>query len=347
MIEVVNNQIKANDPPFTKKTFLQLQQQGCSKQEAREMIAAVVLEEIYDVLKEGKTFDEKKYELKLKELLEDNFIFDNVEQALADDKDEILQAKHKVYDALYEHKPSEAVRQFMQVWDKIKEWITDEFYIIDAKGNTIKPEMIDVDDKTEFRYELYNWLQDMEMEYSNSRMFEERIHFCNDVIELFAWQEDSPDNYRTAIGEALNDMQRYMECDEWFEAWLKEESDNPHCINGYLYCLTYRDDIEKAKIITEKYITEDIPCTLENETIFIRAQEIYEELKDHEMVLKYQAKIDQCQEEYDKSVDQYESEDDEPFYFYEPIIKEKKIYPNDPCPCGSGKKYKKCCRKVK
>ena len=20
-----------------------------------------------------------------------------------------------------------------------------------------------------------------------------------------------------------------------------------------------------------------------------------------------------------------------------------KIYPNDPCPCGSGKKYKKCC----
>lgn len=22
---------------------------------------------------------------------------------------------------------------------------------------------------------------------------------------------------------------------------------------------------------------------------------------------------------------------------------EKKIGPNDPCPCGSGKKYKKCC----
>ena len=21
----------------------------------------------------------------------------------------------------------------------------------------------------------------------------------------------------------------------------------------------------------------------------------------------------------------------------------KKIYPNDPCPCGSGKKYKQCC----
>ena len=27
------------------------------------------------------------------------------------------------------------------------------------------------------------------------------------------------------------------------------------------------------------------------------------------------------------------------------IVKEEKVYPNDPCPCGSGKKYKKCCGK--
>ncbi len=27
------------------------------------------------------------------------------------------------------------------------------------------------------------------------------------------------------------------------------------------------------------------------------------------------------------------------------IKKEAKVYPNDPCPCGSGKKYKKCCGK--
>lgn len=25
------------------------------------------------------------------------------------------------------------------------------------------------------------------------------------------------------------------------------------------------------------------------------------------------------------------------------IVKDKRVYPNDPCPCGSGKKYKKCC----
>ena len=29
------------------------------------------------------------------------------------------------------------------------------------------------------------------------------------------------------------------------------------------------------------------------------------------------------------------------------IVKEEKIYPNDPCTCGSGKKYKKCCGRNK
>ncbi len=29
------------------------------------------------------------------------------------------------------------------------------------------------------------------------------------------------------------------------------------------------------------------------------------------------------------------------------VVKESKVYPNDPCPCGSGKKYKKCCGKNK
>ena len=29
----------------------------------------------------------------------------------------------------------------------------------------------------------------------------------------------------------------------------------------------------------------------------------------------------------------------------QPVIAAKKVGPNDPCPCGSEKKYKKCCNK--
>ena len=44
---------------------------------------------------------------------------------------------------------------------------------------------------------------------------------------------------------------------------------------------------------------------------------------------------------YSQELTKKQSEDLWADYF----VKEKKIYPNDPCPCGSGKKYKKCCGK--
>lgn len=40
----------------------------------------------------------------------------------------------------------------------------------------------------------------------------------------------------------------------------------------------------------------------------------------------------------------YFDEDFEPIL--KPVVKPDKIYPNDPCPCGSGKKYKKCCGRL-
>jgi len=345
IIEAVDNQIKANDPPCAKNTFLQLQKQGRSKEEAKERIAAVLLEEMYYGLSYGKKFDEKEYEAKLNELVNDDFIFDDVEQSSADEKDEILQAKHKVYDALYEHNPIEAVAIFMDAWDKIKQYVKEEFYRIDRGGNTIKPELIDIDDKMDFKYDLFNWLQDIEMEFQNAKKYEELICFCRDVIDLFAWQEDSPDNYKTAIGEALNNLRKYEECDNWFESWLKEEPDNPNCINIYLFCLIDRNDIEKAKKAAEQYIGSVEKCTIDNEIMFIRAQSLYEAIGDHEKAKNYQDKIDKLQKQFYKNPLEYGSGYDKPLYFNQPVIKEKKIGRNDSCPCGSGKKYKKCCGK--
>lgn len=297
MINAVEKQIKSNNPPCTKATFFKLQEQGCSKQEAKEMIASVMLEQMYDVLRYGMIFDEKKYESELIELLNDDFIFDDVAMVLADEKDEMLQARNKIYDALYEHKSADAICMFMDLWDKIKKFIINEFYDIDTYGNTLKPEIMDVDDKTEFKYEFYNLFQDMEMQFSNAKMYKERIRFCRDAISLFAWNEDSADDYKTAIGEAYNSLEKYEDCDELFESWLKEESDNPNCICSYLFCLMERGDTKKAQKIAEKYITNDIQCTIDNEFMFFRVQLLYEKIGDKEKSLKYRIKIEKFQEE--------------------------------------------------
>ena len=51
ILEVVDNQINANNPPCTKEVYEKLQEAGYSKSEAKDKIGAIVLTEIYDILK--------------------------------------------------------------------------------------------------------------------------------------------------------------------------------------------------------------------------------------------------------------------------------------------------------
>ncbi len=61
ILEVVDNQLRDNDPPETKKTYKRLLKKGHSHQKACELIAAVLLTEMYNVIKYQRNHDEKKY----------------------------------------------------------------------------------------------------------------------------------------------------------------------------------------------------------------------------------------------------------------------------------------------
>ena len=61
IIEVVENQLDANDPPEIKQTLERLIFEGFSENEAKELIGNVVVAEVFEVLKEGKPFDIKRY----------------------------------------------------------------------------------------------------------------------------------------------------------------------------------------------------------------------------------------------------------------------------------------------
>jgi hypothetical protein len=68
ILEIVQNQLKANDPPETRLTFDRLLEEGYTEIQIKQMIASCVMVEIYDVLKSGKEFDEERYVRNLKEL---------------------------------------------------------------------------------------------------------------------------------------------------------------------------------------------------------------------------------------------------------------------------------------
>ena len=70
IIEVVENQIAANDPPEIKKTLVRLISEGFSMQDAKELIGNVVVVEVFEVLKVGKPFDINRYVAALNKLPE-------------------------------------------------------------------------------------------------------------------------------------------------------------------------------------------------------------------------------------------------------------------------------------
>lgn len=57
IMEVVNNQLKANDPPETRSTLERLVAEGYSEKEAKELIGCVVTSEIFDIMKNEEEFN--------------------------------------------------------------------------------------------------------------------------------------------------------------------------------------------------------------------------------------------------------------------------------------------------
>ena len=69
ILEIVDNQLRDNDPPIVREIYDRLIVEGYSVREAKEKIGAVVLEEIYDVMKENQPYDEKRYTDALKDMV--------------------------------------------------------------------------------------------------------------------------------------------------------------------------------------------------------------------------------------------------------------------------------------
>jgi len=67
-LEVVENQIRDKNLQETEQTLNRLMDDGYSRKEAVEMIASVVVEEIWDILNDKRYFDEKKFVKQLKKL---------------------------------------------------------------------------------------------------------------------------------------------------------------------------------------------------------------------------------------------------------------------------------------
>ena len=170
--------------------------------------------------------------------------------------------------------------------------------------------------------------------------------------------EGDDDRRRCAIGESLFREGKIAEAYEYYEKWLEMEPKNIIGIDSFSGVLLENKDAEKAYHMVKKVIWR-ASCDKENEILFIRARQLADYLGIKGESQWYQKQLDEFRGvirewEYneDAMLDEwFDSICDEMLWEglgtknTVPKAQEKKTYPNDPCPCGSGKKYKKCCGK--
>ena len=68
--EVIENQLRDNNPPITKETYTRLKSDGFSHDDTMKLIGCAMTTEIYEIMKQSQPFDEERYAQNLKNLPE-------------------------------------------------------------------------------------------------------------------------------------------------------------------------------------------------------------------------------------------------------------------------------------
>lgn len=335
VLEIVDNQLKANDPPCTKDTYEKLLNAGYSKSEAKDKIGAVVLTEIYDILKMGQAFDAEKYKSSLEEMLKQSIDYEDSHHIDTEwDKwDDLVQ---KGYDCFENQKEKDGLAFWKDAWTIFCSAVGQETETYSVLG---------LMEEQDYVYPVDGWLQDYEMELGNAGKWEERIAFCQKILEMFDWEAEDDSCFRCGIGESLFREGKTAEAFEYYESWLADEPQNVNGINSFSWILFENGDAQKAYDVIRK-VTWGVSCNVDNSILFTRARQLADYLGIENESKWYRQQLDK----FEESIRKWETDEDELFDEFTmpkqiPVVKEKKIYPNDPCPCGSGKKYKKCCGK--
>ncbi len=257
ILEIVENQLRDNDPPETKKAYETLRNAGYSVNEAKEKIGAVVIEEIYDVMKEGKPYDEARYTRALKEMVQQCVDFEDAHEMTTewDQWDELVQ---KGYEAGIVRNEALLISSWWEAWGIFQEIM---------KTAEQKMSITEVMESQDYEYPVDAWLQDFEMELGNAGEHAKRVEYCRTVLEMFDWTYDDGSNFQAAIGEEFYAEGKVEEGKEWFTDWLKKEPHNANAWSVYSWCVQKQEGAEAAyKLIRREVV--GVPCTLRNALLF-------------------------------------------------------------------------------
>jgi len=188
-------------------------------------------------------------------------------------------------------------------------------------------------------WQIGNWANDVTMELHNAGKYQEAIKVNEDILKI-TWQRSNNLFHENALRD-IADEYAYMgnleKCLELYNEYLKKDPLWGWGWIGYYRQLNAYNDDRFEMVLEELY------KRVQAGDEFRDKEDLYRELGDEYNTLGNQERADYFYELEDKEVAAHKTSYASKAISAESIIKQKKIYPNDPCPCGSGKKYKKCC----
>jgi len=171
---------------------------------------------------------------------------------------------------------------------------------------------------------------------ADKRYFEKRIQYCTEFLSYIGDDSLTIENTRRIIADSYFELGDEAECDKLYSEWLEAD---PKWGQGYVgWASNYehgwhgRKDLEKAAGIYEKVL--GIADVRNRYEVVEQALQFYGETGD-------ESKLDGLREELSQL--KAEEPGSDPGHSQTLAASSKKIGRNEPCPCGSGKKYKKCC----
>jgi len=208
--------------------------------------------------------------------------------------------------------------RWLEAWDGMKELF--------AQG--IAEDIWGLNDKYKWQEFPLNCVQDLQMELHNAGIddrsyHQKRIVFCQELIRWSGVDELLVTNARIFMAEAHYWLGDADVTEQLYHEWLREDPDWGWGYIGWSDHYRFNFDGEQNEKAEEILLTGYMRESLRNKTDVVdRLVELYGIMGKHDKVKEFKRILN-------------------------PPLRVVKIGRNDPCPCNSGKKYKKCCGAMK
>lgn len=198
------------------------------------------------------------------------------------------------------------------LWNELKTYLENQ------------PSLLELGKLFGYQYHLSDKLKQLSFSFLQEKKYKESIAFHQEFITYF-----KDDKYLCPFYKNLALSYFYQENDiSYFKELLNRYPYDYDLLDAYFTCLFKQNKYKELKVEIQKQLPLSIEYNIETENIIRHVVEIFKDMNEEELALQY-AQIERKQNDFGKKKP----------------TKVIKVGRNDPCPCGSGKKYKKCCGK--